>query len=348
MDLLKVTKADAVAIYGAIIKLFVDNQIDYKSNLIGFAADGAAVMHGKNRSVAVLLKNECPNLFTFKCICHSFALCSSYACRKLPATVETMAREIYAYIQNSPKRSEKFSEIQILLNDKPKKILHPSQTRWLSLEVVVKRLLQLYDSLKMYFIYAVNADKLENAQTILNYLEEPVNELFLKFLSSILPSINNLNRLFQSESSQIHIVYTEVRRLVLNILDCFILPSYLELHDIEDIQFDNPENQCSLQEIYLGTAVHAQLSSETISHEQIQFYKTHCLKSYVELVFQIYQRFDFKSSQLKNLAWIGPKVVVSKKVRSIVELCLLFPNLISETDLQAADNEWREIRYLDF
>ncbi|KNC23129.1 hypothetical protein FF38_01758 [Lucilia cuprina] len=60
--------------------------------MIGFAADGAAVMTGRNRSVAQLLKNENNDLFIIKCVCHNLALCSSYACLKLPSSVETLAR----------------------------------------------------------------------------------------------------------------------------------------------------------------------------------------------------------------------------------------------------------------
>lgn len=60
--------------------------ITEETNLIGYAADGANVMMGKNPSVNVLLKNDLPHLFTMKCICHSFELCalSKYAGEKIP------------------------------------------------------------------------------------------------------------------------------------------------------------------------------------------------------------------------------------------------------------------------
>ena len=348
LELLKVTRADATSIYEAVINLFLEKNINYKKNLIGFAADGAAVMHGRNHSVAVLLKKDCPNLFCMKCICHSFALCTSYACKELPASVETMARDVYNYIQNSPKRIEEFTCIEKLLEIKPKKILHPSQTRWLSLEAVVKRLIELYDPLKIYFVFAVNADKLESATTILNYLEDPLNLLYLKFLSSILPIINNLNRLFQCEAPKIHKLYTEIERLVLTVLDCFMLSSYTSGQNIADIDFENPDNHCSLDELYLGAQVFAQLTETNMSEENTIKFKKHCLNFYIELVTQIYKRFDFKNKPLQLLATIGPDVVASKRTRSITELCMCFPNLIAAADLQLADNEWREIRFLDF
>lgn len=117
--LIDVDVCDETSLYLSIVKYFVENEIDYKKNLIGFAADGANTMTGSNHSVTQLLKKDCPNLFILKCICHSMALCSSYACQKLPSSVESMVRDIYNYIANSPKRGSQFEKISTLLEYKP-------------------------------------------------------------------------------------------------------------------------------------------------------------------------------------------------------------------------------------
>jgi hypothetical protein len=62
---------------------------------VGFTADGANVKIGDNYSLSTLLINEVPNLFILKCICHSFVFCDSYACKKLPNSIENLVREIY-------------------------------------------------------------------------------------------------------------------------------------------------------------------------------------------------------------------------------------------------------------
>lgn len=213
-DLVRVRNADAQGIYDSVVKIFQNKNIDYKTNLISFAADGANVMTGSRHSVATMLKKDCPNLIVLKCICHSFALCASYACEKLPASVESFARDVYNFIQNSPKNIYGFADIQSLIDYKPVKMLHPSQTRWFSLEAVLLRLLDRYDCLKIYFNFVVNVDNMGKAKPILNALNDPLNELFLSFLSFILPVINNINRLFQSEKPTIHILYSKMERLV--------------------------------------------------------------------------------------------------------------------------------------
>ncbi|EDS35982.1 26S protease regulatory subunit 6a [Culex quinquefasciatus] len=62
------------------------------------------------------------------------ALAASYACRNIPSNVEQMCRDVYSYLSASPLRTSRFDEIQVLLDYKPAKMLHPSATRWLSLE----------------------------------------------------------------------------------------------------------------------------------------------------------------------------------------------------------------------
>ena len=73
LGLVPVSDASAVNLYNVITQFFNDNDIPYKTNLIGFAADGANNVTGKNNYVMTILKKDVPTLFTMKCICHSLA-----------------------------------------------------------------------------------------------------------------------------------------------------------------------------------------------------------------------------------------------------------------------------------
>lgn len=118
--------------------------------MIGFGADGANSMLGARNSLSTLLKKDIPTLFVVMCICHSFALCASYACATLPKDVEDLARDVFSYFQCSPKRMGILKEFQSFVRVKPHKLLHLSQTRWLSLHMVVSRLLEQCEALKLY------------------------------------------------------------------------------------------------------------------------------------------------------------------------------------------------------
>lgn len=97
-------------------------KIPWRQNVIGFAADGASNMMGKHNSVATRLNQEIPNLFIWKCICHSFNLYASYACAKLSHHVENLARDIYNYFQHSAKRIQLLAEFQEFVGSKCHKI----------------------------------------------------------------------------------------------------------------------------------------------------------------------------------------------------------------------------------
>lgn len=129
LTLIPLEDATSLNIYNKIVDFFKTNQIDYVNNLIGFAADGANAMMGRLNSVRSLLLRDIPNLFVQMCICHSFALCASYATNKIPSNVEELTREIYKYFQYSFKKTSEFLKFQEFANLKPHKLLHPSQTR---------------------------------------------------------------------------------------------------------------------------------------------------------------------------------------------------------------------------
>lgn len=348
LSLIKIEQANAESIYAVIQKLFVDNGINYKNNLIGLAADGASVMTGTKNSVAALLKKDCPDIKIFKCICHSFNLCSSYAAEKLPSSTEMLLRNIYNYLGNSPKRSGLFFQIQTLLDYKPYKMLQPAQTRWLSLEMVVNRVIERYECIKIFFNFQVNNDKIENAKHILEKLNDPLNELFLNFLTFTLAMINNLNKLFQNESPQIFKLYSEMKKLLKTILECFLKPSYLDSIDVQNVQYRNPEKFLPLNDIYCGAGVCILLQKFKLTNEQKNTFFVSCLNYYIELVNQIFHRFDFNNDFLQACELIDPKVVISRKFASISNLGKHFNYFHTTKHLQSLDYEWRELSNCDF
>jgi hypothetical protein len=80
----------------------------------------------------------------------------------------------YNYIQNSSKRQKFLREYQSFLNEKPHKMLRPSQTRWLSLQAVVNRMLENWNVLVLVFQDAVLAENLHSVEEILTKLRNPI------------------------------------------------------------------------------------------------------------------------------------------------------------------------------
>ncbi|XP_023221188.1 uncharacterized protein LOC111622947, partial [Centruroides sculpturatus] len=281
------------------------------NNLIGFASDGANVMMGSHHSLMTLLKNDIPNLYIIKCICHSFHLCASYACHKLPRYVEDLCRDIYNYFNSSPKRVCEFSQFQQFCNIKTHKILHPSQTRWLSVHGVVIRILEQYAALKLYFTDAVNSNDVLAANNILQKLNDPVSKLFLEFLDYVLPLFNILNIEMQSESPKLHVLYDNVCLVLKTIYDCFLQRNYITTTSIENIDFKNPRNYLAIENMYFGAKVVASMTRLNLTDEQIKFFRLRCLDFYIEGCTQITARFPLKNNSIKKFRFLNPTVVKS-------------------------------------
>lgn len=353
LTLLPVSDATANNLYKVITDFLNAHEIPWKTNLIGFAADGASNMFAENRSVAALLQKDIKNLFLMKCSCHSFAKCSSYACEKLPRYVEDLARDIYNYLSHSYKRQTEFKEFQIFLDLKPHKILRLSQTRWLSLLSVVKRLLEQYDAFILYFTNASFTDRLTTPDTILMRLKEPITKLYLQFLEFVLPFFNDINIEMQSEEPKIYQFYDKITGVLKALYDCFINPQYLKSTDLKDINFRNPRNYLSLEQMYLGATISVSLNNTSVDLDatQIKDFQKRCLEFYIEACQQIIKRFklnDENSNIIKKLSVLDPVQVLNGQTCSIVELVLHFPNLVKQEDLNAIDNEWRQLRNFTF
>lgn len=80
-------------------------------------------------------------------------------------------------------------------------MLRPAQTRWLSLQMVVTRVLDQYEALLSYFVS-------EEADSILTkHLKDPLTKLYLQFLCENLPDFTKFNLLFQVSESGYQLLY---------------------------------------------------------------------------------------------------------------------------------------------
>jgi len=125
--------ATAERLFNVVIETFRKMNIII-GNIVGFGSDGCSTMMGKNNSVALRFLTLCPNIFIMKCICHSLRLCASEARKQLPRKTEDLARDIHHFMKSSSKRQAQLAQFQKFLDLEVHKILHPSQTRLLSLQ----------------------------------------------------------------------------------------------------------------------------------------------------------------------------------------------------------------------
>ncbi|XP_058456718.1 uncharacterized protein LOC131434088 [Malaya genurostris] len=338
---IEVECADHATLHAAIVAQFNRDNIDYKNNLRGFASDGASVMMGRSNSVMRLFKKECPGMISIKCTCHSLALCASYACEKVPVYLEQLMRDIYNYLSSSPKRAKEFQRIQHIVDVKPLKILQPSATRWLSLEAVIKRNLERFDELNMFFSFQVKYDQNSTAIRILNHLNDPTTKPLLLFLNYVLSLINNVNRIFQSVDSKFFEIYNETKTLLAVVLGNLCREDYVMRFYKENVDAADFENFIkSPEEIYVG--VEANQVEKSIEQYKKLIFKSICRDFYIELVKQILKRFDFTNPIIKTAASLNPQTFM--ELPNLNESMIQFPRFLEGIDKQELDNEFRRLK----
>ncbi|CAG9782304.1 unnamed protein product [Diatraea saccharalis] len=201
--MIDINDGTAIGIFTTIKDVFLKYDVPIQ-NAIGFTSDTTNVMLGKHNSVQALLKNEIPHLVVIGCTCHLIHLATSYAIRKLPKNLEDLCRNIPAYFHMSPKRTESLKQFQEFLNIEHHKLLTAANTRWLSLQACVDRILEQYDALKLFFTEAVFEDPSNTNDFIMRSLNNPFNKALLDFMSYVFSITNDFNKFFQSKSPQLY------------------------------------------------------------------------------------------------------------------------------------------------
>lgn len=149
-----------------------------------------------------------------------FHLCASYACQQIPRFVEDLIRDIYNYFASSPKRVSEFETFQNFCNINIRKILHPSQTRWLSVHSAVARILEQYGPLQLYFTDAVS--RLISDGKHFKKIKWPHDQIIFTILRKCFAFFNDLNREMQSEKPKLHLIYKNICNILRTIFECFL------------------------------------------------------------------------------------------------------------------------------
>lgn len=342
--------ASAEHIYNCIKKSLEAENISLE-NVIGFGSDGCNTMMGAHNSVASRFQASCPNLYVFKCICHSLHLCASEACKALPRNCEDLARNVYHFFKASAKRQHELVRFQKILDIEVHKILHPAQTRWLSLMNVVARMVEQWEALKVYFSNKRTTERLLSIDHVLTALNDPLIQLYYLFLEWALPHFTNLNQLFQSEKPVIADMYESVCSTYTELLKSYMNREYINKTPLQEIDPLNKDMFLPQQQVYLGVKVMTYLQDTELPNKRALQTDLHngCIRFLSVSCFQIKQRFDFSNVVLQKLFIFKPRNAVAERTRNFVPTLLpLLQSLPRVTknyvmQMQEIDNQWRRL-----
>jgi len=181
---------------------------DIQQNLMGICSDEGPNMMGKDKGCCFRLKNLLPHIVIVKDFSHLFNNILKKALKAFPESVLNIITGISTHFNYSSQRRACLEEIQIENNLPQLTVLNFVLTRWLSMRETVKRILDIWKSLILYF--SQHGSKKEK-----DYCT-PSNEVYLRILYILLDQINGYNVYFQEDN----IFYNDI---IEKIQECFVL-----------------------------------------------------------------------------------------------------------------------------
>lgn len=360
LNLVLLEKCDADGIVNAIKTELAENKLNMK-NLLAIGTDNASVMVGINNGVFKKLKDEIPGLLLFRCVCHSIQLSVSHACAaSLPRNLEFLVSETYKWFSQSSVRQISYNQLFLAINNKePLKILNSCATRWLSIEPAISRILSQWIELQTHFQIASVNERCYTAQLLSDMYCDPQNELFILFLHPILKHVQEVNKLFESNTVDKTQLLSDLSHLIRSIANMLVLPtSRIDFLDpnsnIEEFLDPNPQLgyrfEKRLTELRISKKIQA--SQETDIRKRAQFfllclYKElhNCMPENLNILKNI-ELFSVKNtlSHIKNpIIPLLESFHLDEEIKSSIEIQYNSIHLVKWTNIETTEGFWSEV-----
>ena len=307
-------------------------------------------MVGVRNSILSRIKQKQLNVFSLGCMCHLAALCAVAALKKLPVSVDDLLIDISYHFKYSAKRWSEYAQIREEFSEmKPLKILKHCTTRWLSLERCIRRIIDEWPAHHAYFDREVDIEPgNERVQRIAQQLKKPMVKLVCHFVSFALKPLNKFNIAFQTHTSRIGSLQSDVRTLLREYLSNFIKPEVLlGTDDVTNIDYLNQNNQVSNDELGIGTSTRLLLCGELEDEVVGTVTESHffsCVRSFYEAsITKMLAKFPFSDNSLKELAFLDPRNRSVTSVTGIVSLASRFTSY-STDEIDTLTMEFQDYR----
>lgn len=335
LSLLESSDATGQAIYKMINEELLRLKISW-NRCVSFSSDNAANMTGKNKGLAAFISNDSPHVKFMGCCCHLLHRALQKASKgAIPVDIEFFVIQIYYYLDKSSKRKHELVAYQQLCNEKVHKILKHVNTRWLSLETSLGRIIEQWEPLKLFFNPEDDniSDRSMQYISIKEMFLDPQTKLYAFFLSNIIPLFNNVNKSLQQEKPCIHILKETLCSLYFNLIARFVTPAAVEKSEsILSLNYKKAKNQKLNEDIVIGAKTRQYLNDSELSpEEKEQFFS--CVKNFFcSACDYILEKFPLKDEYLEHASVANVKDKAKKKFESIRYFLKKYPNVFEGID----------------
>lgn len=182
------------------------NKYGLKDKVVGFCADNAKVnfggeTRGGKNNVFFKLKSWLPHLIGINCAAHVVHNALKHACDALPFDVEWVVVKIYSHFYIYTVRTEKLKSFCEEASIEYDKLLGYAKTRFLALGPAVKRILKVFEGLKLYFKSLHKEEK-----KLKEFFEDPASKFWLLFVQEQVRNMSNSSLVLDSNSAPYNIL----------------------------------------------------------------------------------------------------------------------------------------------
>ncbi|XP_043465120.1 uncharacterized protein LOC122500314 [Leptopilina heterotoma] len=271
-------------------------------------------------------------------------------CECLDVDISDFIIKVYYFFHHRDVRCETFESIQREMNLPVHVFIKHVKERWLTLGASAERMEEQFLALEYYFLKHIPQKdsttlKKQNYQDVKLYLKNDLLKVSLQFaIYSSKIFTTEFTLIMQKEEPLIHLLYAQLKSLILILLSSFVKQSILEsirfyTNDILKL-LEDPKNFLDLEEINIGEKARKTLL-KLPKLAQLSFLNQ-ARKFYIASVKHILSRVKcFRT--LKYFQCLGEEnIKKNESVKYIIEIAKLLP--LQNVDIDRLECEWRLLR----
>ena len=232
--------------------------------------------------------------------------------------VDQLFTDLHFFFKLSSARREDYNSLHTLTDVLGKFAKKHAETRWLSMKFVAVRVVEQWVNLTEYFLKFLpkqkgfrQVEKTERYQRIRDSLQEDVTLAYVAFTAFVSSDFETFLLPFQSSKPMIHVLYTEMERLLGSLLNKFIKSKYIKeppVLGLHTLGVTKEKYHKPLTMIDVGTKVKCMLAkSGLLTSETQQKLREDCLSFYVNSVSYLQKELPFDNTFLKHAQYLHPE-----------------------------------------
>ena len=198
--------------------------------------DNTSVNFGRRSGILSRLQREsCPHLYGIGCPCHIIHNTAEQGYKAFTQSsgfdLEELAVDLCYWFDKSTKRKAELESYSQFCDVQYRQVLDFCSTRWLCMQEVIKRVIDMYEPLRSYFC-SVDREHHSRFDRLNSVFTDPMTIIYLHFYNHALPVFDNLNLLLQRQDPQIHRLQPSMHSFIKKCLLRIIDPSKIASVDI--------------------------------------------------------------------------------------------------------------------